>query len=159
MKTLILYATKYGAAETCAKKLKEKLSGEVELLNLKGAKNIDLATYDKVIIGSSVYIGKIRKEARNFCENNLNELQKKKIALYISCMSRGEDAEKQIANNFPSVLVENALTVDILGGAFSFKKMNFFERMVIKKIAGTDEDESNILEESINKFANIINVA
>jgi hypothetical protein len=42
MNTLIVYATKYGCTEKCAVILSEKLTGKVDLCNLKGVKDVDL---------------------------------------------------------------------------------------------------------------------
>lgn len=36
MNTLIVYATKYGCTEKCTSLLSKKLTGKVELCNLKG---------------------------------------------------------------------------------------------------------------------------
>jgi menaquinone-dependent protoporphyrinogen oxidase len=77
MKTLIIYATRYGSAERCAKMLSEKLIGDVDLLNLKDRQNIDLSQYEKVIIGGSIYVGKIQKEVNEFCTKHLEELKQK----------------------------------------------------------------------------------
>lgn len=55
MKTLILYATKYGATEACARLLAQNLEGEVQIINIKQA-DIDLRKYDRVILGSSIYV-------------------------------------------------------------------------------------------------------
>ncbi|MFW6264963.1 MAG: flavodoxin domain-containing protein [Bacillota bacterium] len=157
MKTLVAYATKYGAAKKCAERLVGKLEGEVDLINIKEKQNININNYDKVIIGSSVYMGKIRKEARKFCDKYLEELKSKKLGLFNSCMSREEEAREQLKNSFSDELVQSAEVTGIFGGAFDFDKMNFLEKMAIKKIAGTDKSESNIREENITEFASKIN--
>jgi len=59
MNILIAYATKYGCTEKCAAVLSEKLTGKVDLCNLKGGRASDLTQYEKVIIGGSIYMGKI----------------------------------------------------------------------------------------------------
>ncbi len=159
MKTLIAYSTKHGAAESSAKKLSEKLNGDVDLLNLKKANDIQLSNYDKVIIGSSVYMGKIRKEAFKFCNDNLSSLKDVKVGLYICCMTEGDDALKQLKDNFPKELVDSAIVKGVFGGEFDFKKMNFLEKMVIKKVAGVEETESKLLQENIAKFADELNIS
>ena len=68
MKTLVLYASKYGCAEDCAKRLKSRLNHESATTNLKDAKAIYLQQYDWIIIGGSIYVGKIQKEIKLFCE-------------------------------------------------------------------------------------------
>ncbi len=159
MKTLIAYATKHGSAENSAKKLAKKLNGEVDLVNLKKNKKIDIDQYDRVIIGSSVYVGKIRKEARLFSEERLTELQNKEIGLFICCMSEDEKAEQQLKDNFPEELVNKAVVTGVFGGEFDFDKMNFLEKIAIKKITGVEESQSNLMNENIIKFAEKLNDA
>ena len=62
MSTLIVYASKYGCTEKCVKLMSKKLNDKVDLINLKNINDIDLSKYDKVIIGGSIYIGRIQKE-------------------------------------------------------------------------------------------------
>nr|WP_242847760.1 flavodoxin domain-containing protein [Fervidicella metallireducens] len=84
MKILIAYGTKYGCCEKCAKILSEKLNGTVDLFNLKKDENINLNEYDLVIVGGSIYAGKIRNEVMNFCRSNLDILKhKKQLFLYV----------------------------------------------------------------------------
>lgn len=45
--------------------LSENLKGQVEVINLKKVKNVDLSLYNRVIIGGSIYMGKIPKELLN----------------------------------------------------------------------------------------------
>ncbi|MFW6022809.1 MAG: flavodoxin domain-containing protein [Halanaerobiaceae bacterium] len=157
MKILIVYGTKHGSAEKCAKILSERINGDVDLVNLKKKQNINLDTYDNIIIGGSIYMGKIRKEVSKFCIDNKEDLLNKRIGLYISCMQEGEEAEKELKDNYPDELYDQALATDVFGGEFNFEKMNFLERMIIKKISGDSESTSNILKDNIEKFACMIN--
>jgi len=152
MKILILYGTKHGCTEKCAKILSEKLTEKVDLYNLKERKDIDISQYDKVIIGGSIYIGKIRKEVSDFCLQNLNVLKEKSVGLFICCMGEGEAVEKQLNEAFPKELIENAVAKESFGGEFIFKKMNFFERLIVKKVSKIDKDVSNICDERIDDF-------
>ncbi len=157
MKTLIGFGTKRGCTERCAKTLSEKFDGAVDLINLKEGKNIDISQYDKVIIGGSIYIGKIQKEVSQFCVENLNVLKDKKVGLFICCMGEGEVVEKQLNEAFPQELIENAVAKESFGGEFIFKKMKFFERVIVKKISKIDKDVSNIFDERIDEFASVMN--
>lgn len=157
MKTLIAFATKYGATEKCAKLLADKLNDEVDIYNVKKQKNIDLSNYDKVIIGSSVYMGKARKEISEFCLKNIDVLKDKKVGLFICCMQVDEDAIKQVDNVFPQDILDIASKKDFFGGEFNLNKMNFMERMIVKKVAKIDKNTSNILTDNINNFAEEIN--
>ncbi|MGV8147194.1 MAG: flavodoxin domain-containing protein [Alkaliphilus sp.] len=166
MNTIIIYATKYGSTEKCAMILSKHLGGNVDLHNLKTDNDIDLSKYDKVIIGSSVYIGQIRKEVKEFCTNKINELKNKKIGFFICCMAEGAEALSQIENNFPKELLGNAIAKGHFGGAFSFDKMNFIEKFTVKMVSKKDEKKepidgkkniSNLSEDRIKKFAEMMN--
>ena len=166
MNTLIAYATKYGSSEKCAKILSQSLTGNVDLCNLKTEKDLDLSKYNIIIIGSSIYIGQIRKEAKEFCTNKLEELRNKKIGLYICCMREGEEALVQTKNAFPKELFDNAVAKEYFGGEFSFNKMNFLEKFVVKMVSKKNENKepldikkniSNLSEDKIRKFTQVIN--
>lgn len=89
MNTLIVYSSKYGCTEQCAKILSEELKGEADLINLKNVKDINISKYDTVIIGGSIYIGKIQKEVAGFCAKNLDILKEKKLDyLFVVCRKK-----------------------------------------------------------------------
>lgn len=159
MKTLVAYGTKHGCTEKCATILSEKLEGKVDLYNLKETKDVELSEYDKVVIGGSIYMGKIQKEVVEFCSKNLNTLKNKKIGLFICCMRDGDLAETEINDSFPQELLACASAKGYFGGEFIFKKMNFLERLIVKKVSNIDKDTSNVLEENINRFAEMMNNA
>lgn len=150
MKILIAYTTKYGAAEACAKKLVEELNGECDLINLKITKEVNISKYDKVILGGSIYAGDSQPELRDFGLEKCDELCKKPLGLFFSCM--GFDAasvEAYFWGTFPGELLDHASAIKSFGGIFDFKKMNFFERTIIK-IMGRNEAAKNGTENLLN---------
>lgn len=157
MSTLIVYASKYGCTEKCVELLSKDLMEKAELVNLKHITNVDLSKYDKVIIGGSIYIGKIQKEVTDFCNKNLDILKNKNIGLFICGMQEGEAIKTELEQNFPKELLAIAKTKEYLGGEFSFDKMNFMEKMIVKKVAKITESKSFILGDNIHKFAQKMN--
>lgn len=157
MKTIIVYATKYGCTKKCAENLSKKLNDNVDLCNLKEKKDIDISQYDKVIVGGSIYIGKIQKEISEFCNKHLEDLKAKKSGIFICCMKDGEAAEAELKEAFPQELLDKAVVKSFFGGEFIFNKMNFLDRFIAKKVSKTDTDMSNILYENINRFAESMN--
>ena len=157
MTTLIAYGTKYGCAEKCARELAKEIQGRVDTVNLKENTVIDLTQYDHVIIGGSVYIGRIQKEVTNFINSNLNELLSKEIGLFICGMQEGEALDKEMADSFPSDLLIKAKSIKHFGGEFIFKKMNFMEKTIVKKISKITSDKSDIKYENIKKLAMELN--
>jgi len=157
MKTLIAYATKRGFTKRCAELLSEKLNGEVDIIDIKKSKNIDVSIYKNIIIGGSVYMGKIRKEVPDFCNRNMSILLDKNIGLFICGLAEGEVAKNELEACFPEKLSNNALTIDIFGGEYNFDKMNFIEKTIIKKIANTTENQEVLHTDRIEKFAQVFN--
>jgi len=85
-KTLIAYGTRYGAtaksSEVIAKVLKEKFNHDVEVVKLSSqTENIDLSSYDNVIVGSSVAMFSWTKRAKEFLKNDFSG---KKLFVFIS---------------------------------------------------------------------------
>lgn len=157
MSTLILYSSKYGCTEKCVEFMSKELKDKSNIINLKSSKDIDISKYDKVIIGGSIYIGKIQKEVTEFCSKNLEELKEKKIGLFICGMQEGDAINNELVENFPQELINIAVTKAHFGGEFNFDKMNFFEKFIVKKIAKTSSNKSNILNDNIHKFAQAMN--
>ncbi|HYE09753.1 MAG TPA: flavodoxin domain-containing protein [Patescibacteria group bacterium] len=153
MSILIAYASKYGCTEQCAEKLAQKFDEKVDLYNLKSAKPIDVAQYEKVIVGSSVYVGRVNKEATEFCTNNLEALKNKKIGLFICGSQEGEPLKQELAAAYPPELQSKAAILECFGGAYTFSKMSFMEKTIVKVIAKTNKDTSTIQEDKINSFA------
>lgn len=156
MNTIIAYSTKYGCTEKCVMLLSKKLTGIVELYNLGDKKDIDLSQYDKVIIGGSIYAGKIRKEVSEFCSKNINALKEKKIGLFV-CGMLIEKADIELNDSFPQELLSNATAKDFFGGEFIFKKMNLIDRLIVNKVTKINKDTLSILEDKITGFAYLMN--
>jgi menaquinone-dependent protoporphyrinogen oxidase len=152
--TAIIYMSKHGTTEKVALGIFEELNNsEVELIDLRKTKTPDITDYDTVIIGGSIHAGSIQKRVMSFCEVNMDVLLKKRVALFICCMYDDDQAKEQFDNAFPKTLRNHSIKNDILGGEFLFDKMNFFERVIVKKIAGTSENVSQIDEKKIKEFA------
>jgi menaquinone-dependent protoporphyrinogen oxidase len=170
MNAIIIYGTKHGSTKKCAEMLSERLTGKVDLCNIKEDKSPNLSQYDKVILGGAVYAGTIPKELREFCTKNLNALKEKKLGLYICCMN-DKEVEKQLNSVFPQELLSSAVVKKGLGGEFKFKEMNFFERLITKVVSKSlskedpslaidmTKDLSMLSEENIDEMARLMNKA
>ena len=84
MKTLILFASRYGATEEIAYMLKSAIGGDVTLCNVRD-RGVSLEGYDTVIIGSCVYMFKLDKHIKRFLRRNEKALLGKKLGLYLCC--------------------------------------------------------------------------
>ena len=88
MNTLIVYGTRYGLTERCAKSLAGKLSGKIQLVNIENQPVNNISEYDRVIIAASVYLGKIQKSIIKFCDKNYSEILNKRIGIFICCCNQ-----------------------------------------------------------------------
>ena len=154
MKTLILYATKHGAARITAERIAQKIPGAV-CHDLKQANIPTLADFDCVIFGSSINVGSIRKEAKAFLAQNADCLKEKKLGLFLCGLQENE--EKQFfASNFPPDILTAAKATAFLGGIFDPKKAGFMERVIIKAVAKLPEYADRIDNAKIERFAEIM---
>ena len=154
MKTLIIYTTSHGSTGKAVNELSQKLSGEVIAIDIKHQHPPRIDEYERIIIGGSIHAGQIQKRIRDFCTSNLNELRSKEIGLFICCMYEPKIAREEIQNAFSEELHQMAKTEAIFGGEFNFGKMNFIEKLLVRKIAKVNESVSRIDYRSIEQFAN-----
>lgn len=164
MKILILYASKYGCTEDCTSylkdkikdNLKDKLKQEVKTINLKGAEHVDLQHYDWIIIGGSIYIGKIQKEVKLFCEQNLQILLTKNIVLFMCCTTPDQESEF-FSKNFPASLRKHAEKTVNMGGELRQHKMGFFDKKITAMVSKLEPKKNEILYKNIDELADFLN--
>ena len=162
MKTLIAYATKYGGTKHCAERLAKALPDGADLLALSKDTRADLAGYDAVIVGCSVYAGKPRKEAMAFCQAYWDVLLTKKLGLFLCCMQDLDKAFKQqMALAYPKPLQQHAAALGALCGVVDYTKLSFVDGLIMKAVAGklrkkTGNDVmSTVTEERIDGFVKL----
>ena len=68
MKTLIIYASKTGTTQKCAKRIKEQLK-DATVVNIDNQKE-DISQYDLIVIGSPIRIGMMDNRIKKFLINN-----------------------------------------------------------------------------------------
>jgi len=154
MNTLIVYSTKHGTAEKAADILKSKITGDVHLVNIMFEPSTDLEKYDNIILGGSMYIGRVQKKLSAFVTSNLPTLLKKRIGLFICAGEKDESLkEKELISAFPPVLFEHAIVKDVFGFEIDITKLNFFEKLVMSKVKGVKTSVHELSEEKISAFA------
>ena len=152
-KTLIIYSSKYGCTADCAMNLKSRLQGDVTVLDVKNSTaNTNYNDYDTVIIGGSVYVGKMAKPLRAFCEKNLNTLVKKRIGIFLCC-ALPKDSSKVLGDNIPSTLLKHAVTTKVFGCEARLEKMSFIDKTIIKAVTKGDFSSFKVSSERLDEFA------
>ena len=151
MKTAIIYASKYGTTEKVANSIAKKLSGE--LFSLNKNPNPDISGFETVILGSSIYLGQASGKMKAFFKSNEPVLLQKKTGLFVCGMHPDkEQRDKELKDAYSEALREKSVASGFLGGEFLVEQMNFFERLIIKKIAKTNESAHQIDWDAVDDF-------
>ncbi len=87
MKTLIVYATRYGAtaltSQEIAKILREE-NFEVKVVDAKKEKIKDISEFELVIVGGGLKMNRWTGESDDFLKNFQKDLAQKKVAIFVS---------------------------------------------------------------------------
>jgi len=142
MKTLVLYSSKYGTTKTCAERISKRLGCDIKSLDQESF--ISLDKYSHIILGSSVYMGKLRKPLTDFIEKNPS-LSDKDLSIFFCC-----NPETDYQSLIPSK-INNAKAYHF-GYELKLTEMKFMDKFISKMIAKTSEDVSKINENEIEKF-------
>lgn len=155
MKILIIYASKTGTTEKCAKEINTKIKNS-KIVNIKN-QNENIDKYDLIIIGTPIRIGMIDKKIKKFIINNLETLKNKKVAYFICCGFK-ENSKQYFEQNIPKELLNKSIIYDTFGGNLDINKQKGLDKIITKiVIKKTDKNRKiKILEENICKFIKII---
>ena len=154
MKTLIVYGTKSGTTEKCAQKIKAAMASEtIDVLDIRKFKDKDLAAYDTVVAGTSVYMGRINSRLKRFLVQNSPALQGKQLHLFVCCMAQGEEGVAELQKHVPEGLFKHATQVMQLGCEANYERLNPLYRSIMKKIVTEQKPQMGLHEQEIVAFA------
>ena len=150
MKTLILYATKYGATKEIAEKIGSKMDSAV-IYDVKQGNIPPLDEFERIIIGSSLYAGSIRKELKKFVSSNVKTISDKTVGVFLSGMGESE-SEGAFISNFPAEIIKKAKAKALLGGIFDPQKAGAMARFIMKIVTKQSGYINTINDEKIDRF-------
>ena len=140
-KVLVTYATKYGSTAEIAEKISQVLSDsglDTELIPVKKVQNVK--DYVGVVLGSAVYMGNWRKEARKFLYLKEKELTTVPIWVFSSGpVGEGDPVELLDGWQFPprqQIVADRIKPRDIavFHGVVDPKKLTKFDNWIMKRI-------------------------
>lgn len=151
LKTLIIYASKTGTTEKCAKEINRQLK-DCKIVNIL-TQNEDINEYDLIIVGTPIRMGMIDKKIRKFLIRNFENLKSKKVAYFICC-GFNENWKSYYEQNIPKDLLDSAIIYDTFGGEMNIQKQKGFDKFITKMVSKNIEKdrEIKILNENIDKF-------
>ena len=138
---LVAYATKHGATAEIAEKIGQVLRQAGLSTDVLPAQRVDdLSPYQAVILGSAIYMGQWRKEAATFLGTNEKALTERPVWLFSSGPT-GEGDPIQLLKGWRLPKAQQPVAdrirprdIAVFGGALDPKKMNLFEKWIIKNV-------------------------
>ncbi|MGX7058434.1 menaquinone-dependent protoporphyrinogen IX dehydrogenase [Vagococcus humatus] len=134
---LILYTTVDGQTKKIAQFLAEKLAGKVTCQPLE--EDIELQSFDKIIIGSSIRYGHFPKKLYRFVKKHQSILEEKQADFFgVNLIARSPEKQKVENNVYVRKFLEKVTwqpkNVYIFAGALLYTKYRFFDRKMIQFI-------------------------
>lgn len=146
MKSLVVYSSKYGTTKYCAEKIASGLKN-VDIVSVDEQSSINCHEYEQCFIGSSIYMGRLRKNMRKFFMKHEDQLKKKKVHLFVCCNDITD--YKSI---FPETVVKQAASLTHFGHELKISDMKFFDRMITKKVNESSENTYDIKEAVLSEY-------
>ncbi|MFO8064929.1 MAG: flavodoxin domain-containing protein [Spirochaetia bacterium] len=152
MTVLIAYATKYGTVRRVAEELQQKLSVPCDLADLSATPSPEVERYDVVLVGGSIYAGRIRSSVRKFCDRHREVLTNRRVGIFIACLYGEERGKQQLQENFPSWLLAHAFGRYNVGGAVELSRLGLVDRLIMQRVAKVHSDLDNVDREEIDRM-------
>jgi menaquinone-dependent protoporphyrinogen oxidase len=139
-KVLVTYASKYGSTGGVADAIGKELCGKglaADVALVKNAGNI--GSYQGVVIGSAIYMGKWMSDAMDFVKKNREALSRVPVAYFLVCLTLREPTEKNrtemisymnpILQAVPEI---KPVAVGTFAGAFYYDNLSWLFKKVMK---------------------------
>jgi menaquinone-dependent protoporphyrinogen oxidase len=144
---LVAYASKYGATAEIANKIGDVLNEAGIHADVKSVESaIDVSRYDAFVVGGSVYIGRMRKAARNFLKRHAGLLATKPVWLFASGTTDDKPADPRMAGfENPTSTKETIQRIaprdtKVFAGCIDPAKASGLDKWVINKVGAKIAD-------------------
>ena len=145
---LVVYASNYGStggvADAIGKALCSK-GADVDVLLMKNAAN--LSSYQGIIIGSAIYMGKWLPEAIDFVKKNREILRQVPVAYFLACMTLCKPTEENkvktlayldpVLKAIPEI---KPVGIGAFAGALDYNNLSWLNKKILKS-KGTPEGD------------------
>jgi menaquinone-dependent protoporphyrinogen oxidase len=136
MKILVAYGTKKGSTGEVASKVAETLREQGFETDLRPASEVkDLGSYAAVVLGGSIYAGRLHSDVRALLKRHRGELAKLPVAVFGMGPNTSKEkdlagARKQLDKNLSRVREVQPMAITTFGGVIDPAKLRFpFNRM------------------------------
>jgi len=145
MKTLIVYATRYGATALTSQEIANILREEnfdVRVVDAKKEKIKDISEFELVIVGGGLKMNRWTGESDDFLKNFQKDLSQKKVAIFVSSAMKSlferqgktEDLQKIMKSHLEDRASKyhlHPIALGLFGGVWDKDKMGFLFRRTL----------------------------
>ncbi len=147
-KVLVAYASKYGSTGGVANAIGKELCRKDVAADVVLIKNDNsISSYQGVIIGGAVYMGKWMSEAVDFVKKNKDALCKVPVAYFLVCMTLSQPTEKNRAKvlSYMDPILKAVPEIKPVGigtfaGAMDYNNLSWINKKILKS-KGTPEGD------------------
>jgi menaquinone-dependent protoporphyrinogen oxidase len=144
-KVLVAYGTRAGSTAGVAERVAEVLNRNGLAAQAEEVKKVkDTASYDAVVLGSSIRAGKLKPEVLKFLDKNKADLSAKPFAAFILClaMKSADEKGRATAATYIEPVRERIkpLSEGLFAGTYDPSKWSFVERRIMKMIKAPPGD-------------------
>jgi len=141
-RTLIAYSSVDGHTLTICGRVRqvlERAGGSVALFDIDSQQDVDLETFDTVVIGASIRYGKHRPSLYRFIESNRNALDRRPSAFFsVNVVARKVGKDTPESNPYVRAFRRKTTwaptVVEVFAGKIDYPKYGFVDRRVIQLI-------------------------
>ena len=155
-KILIIYSSKDGhTKEICFRlqQIVEDQNNQVTLVSVNEIKTIDLNSFDKIVIGSSIHYGKHNRKIYEFIKENQQVLDSTSNAFFsVNVVARKPEKNRPETNpylrKFLKQISWQPQNLAVFAGKIEYQKYRFWDRLMIRAIMwmtdGPTDPKTNI---------------
>lgn len=141
-KILIIYSTTDGHTRKICERLKqviERQEHQVTLMSINDEPNVDIAPFDKIVVGASIRYGKHGKLVYEFVKRNQRMLDSKPNAFFsVNVVARKPEKNRPETNPYLKKFLKQIAwrpgELAVFAGKIDYPKYGFWDRQMIRLI-------------------------
>jgi menaquinone-dependent protoporphyrinogen oxidase len=147
-KVLVTYSSKYGSTGGVADAIGKELCSRgvaADVAQIKNASN--LGSYQGVVIGSAIYMGRWMSEAADFVKKNREVLSRVPVAYFLACMTLREQTEQSRAKvlSYMDPVLESVpeikpVSIGTFAGALDYNNLSWLNKKIMKSKGAPEGD-------------------
>ena len=157
---LMLYSTTDGhTVEICQEiqAILEQHANVVELLSINEAADVDLAKYDKLVIGASIRYGKHNKSVLDYVNRHQKVLENLPAAFFsVNVVARKPNKDRPDNNPYMQKFLQQVswkpTELEVFAGKIDYQRYRYFDRQMIRLIMYITKGPTD--PKSVNDFTN-----